>query len=374
MKFRDHLFKLNCLSILGFGFCYASATQAACVVSSGSPVTTTIPMNIGNISAGSGMATGTVLARQTIHGYQDVSVKCGVNSTFAGFRFEGGTLLSSTASGEIYETGIPNLGMRVKLYDGAFAPKTYPGTLQNADGSWASRIFSASGYLKVDLEFVKLGDIPAGGTINGSILPRLIIYAASISNPADRYTVANYGFGGTVVYNTPTCATPNYQYNLGSHNVSVLPTNGSSTVWTATPITLTGCSIFYGNNSGANSSASYQITGSNSGTPTANSLTKNYVNLDFLLPSGVESILGTTGLISGDSTSSAKNVGVQIGYDSSSTNTYVPVDLTSTTTIRPNIGGSGNLTFPFAARLYRYGDQVVSGKINSSLIYVISYQ
>lgn len=372
MKLSDILFKFNYLIFLGCGLCYTTTTRAECNLIAGTPITTTIPINTGFLSAGNDAPIGTVIGRQTINGFNQVNINCGSDSrTYGAFKFEGGTLNLSTSTGDMYETGIPNLVMRVRLYENYYAPHIF---VINDGEIGSGLVFLIGGFLKIDVEFVKLGPIQSGGTINGSSLPKIITYAISSNSPSNTYTVANYSFSGSLTYNTPTCTTPDYEYNLGSHNVNTLSTLGSSTAWVATPITLTACGIFYGNNNADNSMSQYTVTGTNSGTDFTNNLTKNYINVDLLLPSGVQAITGTTGLISGNSSSSAANVGVQIGYKPSEAESYAPFDITSTATIRPDLSTSGNFSFPFAARLYRYDSPKTSGQIKSSITYVISYQ
>ncbi|EPC0969887.1 fimbrial protein [Enterobacter hormaechei] len=333
-------------------------SQAAC--STVNQYTVQVPLKTPVLSAGAEFPVGAVVMRQRVVGFTTVTLTCG-GSAYPSpvFTLTGGTLYAGQSN--IYQTGIAGLGVRFRqVYDNRYYP--YTGTQGNS-----ITYFSPDGYLSFDIEFVKMGAITAG-TVNSALFPRVEVNGTDTTQTV---RVAWHTITGTAIIQAPSCTTPNFNWDLGTTNTSVLQSQGQSSPWVDTPVTLTGCSTFLGNNING-SYTQYTISGFSSGT---------IVQPGNLAPNGVTMTLSpntavidsTNGIVSLDGAATASGFGVQVA--SKQSGTYVPQDLAGSMIVTPAAGDtSGSVSFPLGARIIRTSDTVQGGSISTSLMYVINYQ
>jgi len=352
MKCIRNLLLLLLLSILLFSLnCMATCTPQGAYTA---PVT----LQGGTFSAGAEMATGSVIRIQRVNGYRDSYTACS-GPTYMTYTATGGTLYSGQTY--IYQTGVSGLGVRFKNIDSG----VYHGTSGRGSG-WNGTI--AASRFSVNVEFVKMGPITAG-QVNTSLFPTIAVVTNDSSGGV---SAATYRFsGGSFTVQTPTCTTPNYTYSLGSW-LTTESSNNSASNWVDTPVILTNCPIFYGNNSNG-SYSNYTITNLNGGGSATNSGALAPNTLQMKLTPNTSVIDAVNGIVSVDSNASAQGVAVQVGNKQSGT--YIVQNLNNTMTVTTDPNNSATMVrFPLGARMVKTGSPVKAGSISTSLTYTITYQ
>ena len=338
---------------------FSRTVMSACTVTT--PYSVDVPLTIGRLSVGDAMPNGTVVMNQRIIGVRNVNVSCQKATTLAKFELSGGELYPNRIGIVAYKTGIEGLGVRFKQ---AYTNEYFP-TAQS-EGSGLNYITDK--YLSVYVEFIKLGKITPG-VIDTSRLPKINISHTESNNP-NMYNVATYNLTGTATtIEVPTCTTPDLRWNLGSVDASKMKTKGDASEWVDTPITLTNCSVFYGNN--ANGSYTRYETSSNTGN-LQGSLNNNVLSVKITPTTAI--IDSNNGILGLDKNSTTSDIGIQLG--SKQTGNHQPLNLLSDMQIIPDIGYSGGtITFPLSARMIKTSDNVTSpGKASTSVIYTINYK
>lgn len=333
-----------------------SHVMATC--STGNQYTVQVPLQAATFSAGEEFPVGSNIRVQTVRGFTTVGISCTKSGTYVRMSLAGGSLYPGKTN--IYQTGVVGLGVRFR---NPFENKYYP-----FDTSYNGGQVNPGGWGDFTIELVKVGPITAG-TINTALFPQVRIDAMDADNIPAR--VAYHTITGSFSLQTPTCTTPNFTWDLGITNTTNLKKKGDSSLWKDTPVTLTGCSAFLGNNSNG-SFTQYNISGNNTGsTSQSGALAPN--KLIMTLSPNTTSIDSTNGILGLDNTSTASGFGVQIA--SKQTGTFVAQSLTGNITISPPVGyNGGSVSFPLGARIIRTNDIVQPGKINTSLTYTINYQ
>ncbi|EAA7988771.1 hypothetical protein BRR55_23830 [Salmonella enterica] len=261
----------------------------------------------------------------------------------------------------IYQTGISGLGVRFRqVYDNRYYP--YIGVPM-----YNNLLFSPDGYLSFDIEFVKMGGITAG-TINSSLFPRVEVNG---TDTTDTVRIAWYTITGTAVIRASSCTTPNFKWELGTTNTTVLKNQGDASSWVDTPVTLTGCSAFLGNNING-SYTQYNVSGVNTGSVTQRgNLAPN--QLTMTLTPNTSAFDSANGIVTLDHLATASGFGVQVG--SKQSGMYAVQNLSGDMVVTPMVGdSSGTVRFPLGARIIRTSDKVQGGRISTSLTYTINYQ
>jgi hypothetical protein len=190
----------------------------------------------GIFSAGQDMSTGTVLRLQRLFGVpQDISCNTGA---YLNFTTTGGDLYDS-GTNNIYQTGINGLGVRFKVTG---QPNILYGS---TDRYYPSGAKVPNSILSVDVEFIVMGPL-SPGVVNSNSFPVLRVMASSNGE----YQIGQFTFsGGSFVVQQPTCTTPDYTYDLLTVGLSSFTGDRKNSPWINTPIKLTNCPTFYGNNS-----------------------------------------------------------------------------------------------------------------------------
>ncbi|EJQ0716776.1 type 1 fimbrial protein [Salmonella enterica] len=319
--------------------------------------TVQVPLQIATFSVGEDFPIGSNIRVQRVRGFHHVDATCTNSGAYARFSLVGGSLYPGQSN--IYQTGISGLGVRFR---NPYENKYYP-----FNTNWLGTL-SADGWLVFTIELVKMGPI-TNGTVNTALFPEVRIDAVDADNKPSR--VAWHSITGSFTLQTPTCTTPNFTWDLGTTNTTVLKKQGDASPWVDTPVTLTGCSAFLGNNSNG-SYTQYNISGFNIGsTSQSGSLAPN--KLTMTLRPNTSATDSINGIVALDSTSTASGFGVQVA--SKQSGTYVAQNLSGSMVVTPAVGdSSGTVSFPLGARIIRTSNTVQGGKISTSLTYIINYQ
>ncbi|POT23840.1 hypothetical protein C3433_27080 [Citrobacter freundii] len=316
-----------------------------------------VPLQAATFSAGEDFPVGSNIRVQQVRGYGVVSATCTGSIAYSAMSLSGGTLYPGQSN--IYQTGINGLGVRFR---NPYENKYYP-----FNTTWLG-VYSPDGWLTFTIELVKMGPITAG-SVNAALFPQVRIDAVDSDGIPAR--VAYHTITGSFTLQSPTCTTPNFTWDLGVTNTTLLKNQGDASAWVDTPVTLTGCSAFLGNNSNG-SYTQYNITGFNSGT-TSQSGTIAPNKLTMTLRPNTSAVDSVNGIIALDNTATASGFGVQVA--SKQSGTYVAQDLSGSIVVTPAVGDrSGTVSFPLGARIIRTSNTVQGGKISTSLTYLINYQ
>lgn len=336
---------------------FISKSVFACDNISGA-FTSSVTLQGGNFSAGQDMNVGTIIRIQKVNAQRAQSPGCAVPSTIS-FTATGGLLYPG--SSYIYQTGIDGLGVR---FETSRASKYYFGT---------NTSFGFSGTLNTDafgvnLEFVVMGPI-SGGVINSTGFPTLNVNVTD--GYGNQHTLATYKFsGGSFNVTVPTCITPDYTYELGNYGLSNFSAGTQVSPWMDTPITLTNCPVFYGNNS---NSTSYTNTNQQGLSPTLRGTVAPNV-LSISLKPNTAIIDAAKGIFSLDSGATATGVAVQVSVKQAGNN-FVVQNLNNAINITTTAGvATSTYSLPLAARIVRSTGELNPGNVSSSLIYTVAYK
>ncbi|MDJ8697386.1 hypothetical protein LD915_21165 [Salmonella enterica] len=338
------------------GLLFASHGFAVC--STGNrQYTVQVPLQAAIFSAGEDFPIGSNLRVQQVRGLTLVPTSCTNSGTYSRMSLSGGALYPGQSN--IYQTGIDGLGVRFR---NPYENKYYP-----FNTTWLGT-YAPDGWLTFTIELVKMGPITAG-TVNTALFPQVRIDAVDADNKPAR--VAWHTITGGFTLQTPTCTTPNFNWDLGTTNTTILKNPGDASSWIDTPLTLTGCSAFLGNNSNG-SYTLYSIQGLNSGgISQSGSIAQNKLTMT-LMPN-TSAIDSVNGIVALDNTATASGFGVQVA--SKQSGTYVPQNLAGSIIVTPAVGdSSGTVLFPLGARIIRTSNTAQGGLITTSLTYTINYQ
>ena len=338
------------------GLLFAGHSLAVC--STNNQYTVQVALQSATFSAGEDFPVGSNIRVQQVRGYTTVTASCTKGGAAVRMSLSGGSLYPGQSN--IYQTGINGLGVRFRNpYENKYLP---------FNTTYLSGEINTGGWLSFTIELVKMGPITAG-TVNNALFPQVRIDAIDADNNPTR--VAWHTITGGFTLQTPTCTTPNFNWDLGTTNTTLLRNQGDASVWVDTPVTLTGCSTFLGNNSNG-SYTQYNIQGFNSGSVSqSGSIAPN--KLTMTLTPNTSAIDSVNGIVALDNTATASGFGVQLA--SKQSGTYVAQNLAGSMVVTPTVGdSSGSVRFPLGARIIRTSDAVQGGSIKTSLTYTINYQ
>ncbi|MGS0639222.1 fimbrial protein [Citrobacter sp. VF227] len=336
-----------------------TASHALAVCTTGGQYTVQVPLQAATFSAGSEFPTGSNIRVQQVRGFGTVVASCTNANAYVRMSTLGGTLYPGQSN--IYQTGIEGLGVRFR---NPFENKYYP-----FNTTYLSGQINSGGWLDFTIELVKMGPITAG-SVNTALFPQIRIDAMDADNIPVR--AAYHTITGGFTLQSPSCTTPNFTWDLGTTNTTVLKNQGDATSWTDTPVTLTGCSAFLGNNSNG-SYTQYNIqSGASSGTLSqSGSIAPN--RLTMTLTPNTSAIDAVNGIVGLDSSATATGFGVQVA--SKQSGTYIAQNLNGSIIVTPAVGdSSGTVSFPLGARIIRTSSTVQGGSVSTSLTYTITYQ
>lgn len=347
----------HCVTLLTFMSSLLFSLQSMATCTTVNQYTVQVPLQAVTFSAGEDFPVGSNIRVQRVTGYGTVTLNCTKGGMYSQMSLSGGTLYPGQTN--IYQTGINGLGVRFR---NPYENKYYP------FNTGATAFYGVNGWLGFSIELVKMGPITAG-TVNTALFPQVRIDAGDADNTPVR--VAWHTITGGFTLQTPACTTPNFSWDLGTASAIVLKNQGDATSWVDTPVTLTGCGNFLGNDSNG-SYTQYTIQSYNGGSVSqSGSVAPN--TLTMTLTPNTTAINAVNGIVALDRTSTASGFGVQVA--SKQSGTYVPQDLSGSIVVKPAVGdSSGTVSFPLGARLIRTDSAVQPGNISTSLTYTINYQ
>lgn len=343
--------------------------------------TTSMPLQLGNITVGADLAVGKVLYKQTYNlnyqpaGQQYVTVTCSSkNPIMANYTYTQTPLpLSAWGSGQyagkVYETGVAGIGIYV--HEGVNGSVIIPASKPAAslpevgpteDCQTSGKCTVIGNFKRWDVFFIKTGNI-SPGTITGGNLPCVgVNYTNDVNSPENQ--VANICMSGSINVVASTCKTPDVTVPMGSYDVSAFNGKGSATKWNDASIKLTDCPVYYG----YGSSGSWYADGSgtnNSGSPTKNALTVQLTPVTTVVNNseGIFSLL-TEG-------NAAGGVGIQLAYGNNVAQEFV--NFAETKTYQMELGSTGISTIPLVARYIQTDTRVTPGQANSAVTFTINY-
>lgn len=135
----------------------------------------------------------------------------------------------------VYDTNIPGIGV-VVWFDGHPFPITTPGEV--GDGV-TSKITPVQSY---DISLIKTGPV-AAGTVTGASLPTFEYRMDGVNSGMLLWSGHVQGSLNIV---SRTCTTQDVAVDLGVHQLSEIPTVGSTTPWVDVPVVLSNCPAFFG--------------------------------------------------------------------------------------------------------------------------------
>jgi type 1 fimbria pilin len=322
----------------------------------------TIPLLVGNLTAGRDLPIGSLIYRQTYRTGGTLQVTCSflamasLDRTFTSTPLPLSSWNGSPYAGKVYETGIPGVGIAVWY---AANPLPYSSTVNCIAIGNCTKDFG-QGDIALDISLIKIGNIGTG-TIDSSKLPTMAI---SVNKSL---TLVNLKFSGSISVTARTCETPNVNVDLGSQALRNLPTVGSGSPWKTFNIALNNCPAFTGTYSNAESGPLY-VPGSANNVPgpdRANSI-------QFQLDPATGVVDSANGVIGLAGTKTATGVGIQIARGGSNSGIQYGALLPSNLTL--NTSATSNYNVPLQARYYRTQTNATPGSGNASVTFTINYQ
>lgn len=342
--------------------------------------TTSMPLQLGNITVGADLAVGTVLYRQTYNlNYQPaggnyIAVRCTspapvmVNYSYTQTPMPVSSWGSGQYTGKVYETGVPGIGVYIRqgVITDAILPTSKPASSQQGVASTSDcetgSCTVTGNYKRWDLYFVKTGTVSPGTIVGGNLPCVGVNYTNDVNSTENQ--VANICMTGAINIVASTCKTPDVTVPMGSYDVSLFSGEGSATKWVDASIMLTDCPVYYGR--GSSGSWYADSTGiNNSGTPTKNSITVKFTPVTTVINSS-QGIFGFT-----QTANSASGAGIQLAYGTGASPEFV--DFGNTKTYEMDIGTTGISEIPLVARYIQTDKHVTPGKADSAVTFLINY-
>lgn len=377
-----NLFKqLSILLIMLFWliFIFIRPAMASCTVGLPSH-TSTMPLQLANITAGPDLAVGTVLYKQTYNininpgSGSWVRVTCTTNAPImANYSYTKLPLPlspwgSGLQAGKVYETGVPGVGFYVGqgVNGTEYLPTSKPASDQVGSISESCQSSGSctviGNFVRWDIYFVKTGPI-SPGVITGGNLPCVgVNYTNDVNSPENE--VVNACMTGSLNVAATTCKTPDVTVPMGTYDASSFTEIGSATKWIDASIKLTDCPVYYGY--GSSGQWYVDSAGANSsGNPKQNSLTVK-LNPTTTVINSSSGIFSLT-----PDTNSASGVGIQLAYGNGQS--PVLVNFSNTTTYKMGLGTTGITSIPLVARYIQTDKHVTPGTANSAVTFLINY-
>ncbi len=273
-------------------------------------------------------------------------------------------LLPSDYSTAVYKTGVPGIGVKF-VYGNSY--RDFPVKIERCSSSATGCYFPSGWSANSRVVLIKTADVVTAGTIEGSKLPTALYSLGQNDSMLDVYEVS---LSGSLQITSPTCnitaASKTMTVNMGKHRITAFTGKGATTEWKNASIQLANCGQFYGN----------VPSGYIAGTFDGNTITfeapdvSNYLSITLTPLNGSED--AAKGIMKiADHPLKATGIGIQL---SSSESASGLIDLTTGITQTLPRDGTQSITVPLYARYIQTADNVIAGKSNGLLEYVITYQ
>lgn len=323
----------------------------------------TIPVGL-TLSVPPGIQNGQTIYQQNINlkNTTELFIKCTTTGQFI-FHYDYLTtpLSASALNNEIYETGIPGIGIKFSTSNADF-----PATENIAECANNDKCDYRYGWnAPSSFSLVKIADPVSAGIINAGRLPTVIY---SLGQQGELVPIYQISLSGSINISVPTCdislASQRMTIQMGSHFKGDFSGIGTGTDWKDASIVLINCTQFYGNSSAGGSGATFN------GTSTTYSIAPNRAELSLAALGGIED--AANGIMKLDAhAQKATGVGIQL---STTRSTSGKVDLSSPVIYPLPQDGSSTITIPLYARYIQTENTVKGGVANGRLEYTISYQ
>ncbi len=351
---------------------FSPTAQASCEFNQGTGYITalksyTIPLS-GTISVPPGTPVGKEIYRLQIKFVNQgwVYVKCTSSGQFyQGYDYLNTPLLPSDYSTAVYKTGVPGIGVKF-VYGNSQGD--FP--LRKAISCIGTNCnYPSSGWDAFStVVLIKTADVVTAGTIEGNQLPTALYSVGQNDSMLGVYEVS---LSGSLQVTSPTCnitaASKTMTVNMGKHDITAFTGKGAATEWKNASIQLANCGRFYGNVPSGYIVGNFDGSGTFVPDP---DIINNYLSITLTPLNGSED--AAKGIMKiADHPLKATGVGIQL---SSSESTSGLVNLASPTLQTLPKDGSQVITVPLYARYIQTADNVIAGKSNGLLEYVITYQ
>lgn len=319
------------------------------------------------VSIPAGAAVGDVIYQQSIQikNFPSTRISCDSAADFYfGHEYASTPKARSAYRTDIYETGVPGIGVKVMVngtadYPYISQPIAYCGSTK------ACIPDSSQWYHPNKVMFIKTSNDVSAGKILASDLPTIRYIWGQKTGMVPLHIVS---LSGSITINVPTCdistASGTMTVPLGQHKLEIFTGKGTASPWKDASIKLINCGRFYGETS--TSIASFD--GKN--TSITGTLGSNKWSMTISPYNGV--IDQAKGIIDiDDDNSRATGIGIQL---STTESTAGLIDLSAPVKGALPNDGSQNITIPLYARYIQTDNAVTAGKANGKLMYTITYQ
>ncbi|MEX1842747.1 fimbrial protein [Enterobacter cloacae] len=360
----------SCLLILIFHIPGISHAVVNCKVSPTQPMKDDTVTLTGNITVGEDIPVGTIIYRAgtNVDGfagvYCDAAFSLDNVREFESLRLPLSSWQGGAASGKIYQTDIPGIGVAVRVAEGYTPLRDSAYFIRDSAGS------RGRGRNRIIL-FIKTGPV-SPGVISGSNLPTLRDYIpATPGYTGLPLTTARLRFSGSLTVRAPTCKTPDVTVNLGTHEISQkFKGKGSYTDWVSANIPFECSAGFTGYYPSGNNTISIAGSGTlPAGTPTNNQLTLTIKPLN-------EAIDAANGIMAVDKKDgAATGIGIQLNTPNNGwENLPAEGNVDFNKPLSWSIINSRPVYWPLRARYIQTTDKVTPGPANGKIVFTINYK
>lgn len=194
----------------------------------------------GSITVGPDVPMGTEIYNTTYYAGPTNSVACtkgdmSRSRRYVTLPFPKSAYVSPRFGDNVYDTNVPGIGV-VVWYNGA----PFPSSITDAfNGDNVNVLFPNQAY---DVSLIKTGPV-AAGTLTGASLPSFEYRMDGVNSGVVLWSGRVQGSLNIV---SRTCTTQDVAVDLGIHQLSEIPTVGSTTPWVDVPVVLSNCPAFFG--------------------------------------------------------------------------------------------------------------------------------
>ncbi|NIJ69962.1 fimbrial protein [Xanthomonas sp. 60] len=228
-------------SLLVMGLLLPGAAWAQnCVYRQGQgPLVNVANLN-GSITVGPDVPVGTEIYNTTYYAGPTNEVACtkgdmSRSRRYVTLPFPKSAYVSPRFGNNVYDTNVPGIGVVVW-----FSGTPFPSSVSDEfNGDYVNVFLPNQSY---DLSLIKTGPI-AAGTLTGASLPTFEYRMDGVNSGVVLWSGRVQGSLNIV---SRTCTTQDVTVDLGIHQLSEIPTVGSTTAWVDVPVVLSNCPAFFG--------------------------------------------------------------------------------------------------------------------------------
>lgn len=217
----------------------ASAWAQNCRHADGSTPLVNIANLNGSITVGPDVPVGTEIYITSYYAGPSNELQCTTGNAdrirrYVTLPFPKSSYVSGRFGDNVYDTNVPGIGVVVWFNGSAF-----PSTQRQDVVQPTLQIYPLHTY---DVSLIKTGPVGAG-TLTGASLPT---FEYRMTGANSNVLIYSGHVQGSLNIVARTCTTSDVAVDLGSHQMSEIPTVGSSTAWVEVPVQLRNCPAFFG--------------------------------------------------------------------------------------------------------------------------------